>query len=176
MTTTEWSVEVEVAGEGESVDLDLLDDFMELLEPYNASVTGTPEAPEPAGTARYGAILSIDAADVESAVAEGVRVFRDHAEKVGLEPWPIVSMRVMTEEELDAELARPTFPTLLGVAELAAVLGVSKQRASELANSTRFPRPFLTLASGPIWLEPAVLRFVETWDRKPGRPRSEASA
>jgi hypothetical protein len=34
-----------------------------------------------------------------------------------------------------------------------------------------FPAPVGELASGPVWLEGDLSRFMDTWERKPGRPR-----
>lgn len=42
-------------------------------------------------------------------------------------------------------------PRLLGVKECAAILGVSRQRVSQLALTETFPKPVAHLASGPIW-------------------------
>ena len=77
----------------------------------------------------------------------------------------------MTAEETDAQLAEPTYPPVLGIAELADMLRTSKQRASQVARTQNFPRPYAELASGPVWLKPNVMHFVENWERRPGRPR-----
>ncbi len=66
----------------------------------------------------------------------------------------------------------------VGVAELATLLGVSRQRASNLARSPGFPKPLAILAAGPIWHRALVSPFVKgNWHRRPGRPSiSERSA
>jgi hypothetical protein len=74
-------------------------------------------------------------------------------------------------EELERQLDEPTYPDVVGVSELAMLLGVSRQRASELARSATFPRLFAELASGPVWTESHVRRFVDDWERRCGRPR-----
>jgi len=55
--------------------------------------------------------------------------------------------------------------TLLGPAELAQLLGVSRQRASVIAGRVDFPRPRLTLIMGSIW----ALDDVKAWADKRGR-------
>jgi predicted DNA-binding transcriptional regulator AlpA len=64
---------------------------------------------------------------------------------------------------------------LLGLAEVADVLGVSKRTASRYAARTDFPKPLAQLAMGPIWLA----EDVESWSgRMPvqrGRPPNRAS-
>lgn len=43
-------------------------------------------------------------------------------------------------------------PVLVGVAEVADLLGVSKQRIGQLdQENARFPKPVVRLACGPIW-------------------------
>lgn len=74
------------------------------------------------------------------------------------------------------ELEEPTHPELVGISEIADLLGTSRQRASELARSAKFPVPLADLKAGPVWPKPSVLRFCEEWDRKPGRPRSKTAA
>lgn len=86
----------------------------------------------------------------------------------------IVDARVQTVEELEKELEAPAVPALAGISEVAAILHVSRQRASQLADSTTFPEPLCELAAGPVWLRSAILSFSETWERQPGRPRAAA--
>jgi predicted DNA-binding transcriptional regulator AlpA len=54
---------------------------------------------------------------------------------------------------------------LLGPHELAALLGVSRQRAYQLAARPDFPAPAATLAIGRVWL----LADVIAWGRARGR-------
>lgn len=64
-------------------------------------------------------------------------------------------------------------PTLVGIQEIANILGVSKQRASYLSKQTSFPKPVCVLAMGPIWTERSVYRFMINWNRKVGRPNKK---
>jgi predicted DNA-binding transcriptional regulator AlpA len=54
---------------------------------------------------------------------------------------------------------------LLGLSELAALLGVSRQRADQLARQKGFPEPFATLRGGRLWLK----EDVERWAHETGR-------
>jgi prophage regulatory protein len=63
---------------------------------------------------------------------------------------------------------RTRFPRLAGLAEVAGLAGVSRQRAGQLAAHPDFPAPVQRLAMGPVWLEDDVLRFLAT-PRKAGR-------
>ncbi len=83
----------------------------------------------------------------------------------------IVRVEAQTDESLGQELGIGDVPDLIGVAELASLLNVSKQRASELARRADFPAPRDILAAGPVWSRATVLRHVRVWKRQPGRPR-----
>ena len=74
-------------------------------------------------------------------------------------------------EELEKQVMESNVPELVGVTELAQLLGVSRQRASELARSRDFPAPIAVLRSGPVWRKTAIARHVGKWERRPGRPR-----
>ncbi len=54
---------------------------------------------------------------------------------------------------------------LAGPAEIAAMLGVSRQRVQQLARSGDFPEPYDVLAGGRVWLRSDV----EAWARTHGR-------
>jgi hypothetical protein len=82
--------------------------------------------------------------------------------------WSIVSLAVRRADQPDD---LPALPQLLGIAEVAKRLDVSKQRAAELARSHRlFPPPLAELASGPVWTAWQIGSFQRSWTRKPGRP------
>lgn len=67
---------------------------------------------------------------------------------------------------------------LMGLTEIAAVLGVSRQRVYELrATNPLFPDPLVRLAMGPVYAEADVLEFLAKWPRKrTGRPPSDQIA
>lgn len=54
---------------------------------------------------------------------------------------------------------------LLGVTEIAELLGVTRQRVHQLRQLEDFPRPTATIAAGAIWLR----EDVEQWARETGR-------
>lgn len=59
-----------------------------------------------------------------------------------------------------------------GVAELAQLLGVSRQRVTSLRSRPGFPAPIAELAAGPIFDLRAVERWASSARRTPGRPRA----
>lgn len=54
---------------------------------------------------------------------------------------------------------------LMGVAEVAELLQVSRQRVTQLAKTPEFPAPSARLASGPVWESADI----ERWARETGR-------
>ncbi len=117
----DWSVNVEAATQAgdDRVDQDAMEVLLELLDDHHAGgVTVRP--------GRYGARFDVESPTSVEAAAEAEEVFRKAVAAAGLPAWPVVRLEVMTVEDLDADLARPTFPRLVGVAELAEILGVSR--------------------------------------------------
>jgi len=163
-----WSVHAEAVGD-EPYDEGLLEDLLDNLLEYDGVVTGTPEEPID-GRARYGAGFSVQAADAVEAVARARAVFEHAAAVAGLPSWPLARVEAQTEAELEIELARPSFPPLVGVAELAERLDVSRQRAWTIAGRSDFPDPVARLKATPVWTVDSVRRFLASWPRKAGRP------
>ena len=63
---------------------------------------------------------------------------------------------------------------LVGITEIARMLGVSPQRADQLSRAyADFPAPEAELSAGRIWKRAAVERWIKVHPvRKPGRPLS----
>lgn len=168
----EWSVGIDVAaGRGDprvAKFEDRIGDLLDVLHEHAAVTSGARNG------RRYGARFCVTGENPVSAVGEALRVFREAAERVGLPPWPAVEVQLQTMAELERQNRLPTLPEMVGVSEVAELLGVTRQRASALARSPSFPHPIVELKSGPIWDRGAVDRFVETWARRPGRSPAAA--
>ncbi len=169
----EWSVELtieHVIPEDELVDA--VDDLLEDLAPRSAS----------ASTGRGILIvrMTVTAKKPDEAYEEATHFLMRALFSTGwlMHLRTIVASEIETLAELAAGLEQPPVPEVIGVAELSEMLGVTKQRVSYLAQSqTGFPKPIAKLASGPVWLKPTVMRFVETWERRPrGRPKKTAGS
>jgi hypothetical protein len=99
-----------------------------------------------------------------------VNVFVTACEKAGVPFTGIASLEVTEDRYVDLQLE--TEPERdVGTAEVAEFLGVSKQRVSELRSADRMPAPVAELRSGPVWAVSSLQRFVDGWDRRPGRRR-----
>jgi hypothetical protein len=170
----DWSVYLEAAGpEGAPpLDEDAVELFTTCLDAYSPAVTGA-VAPEQAPV--WAVQLTIEDTEEPTQAAEwALHAARDAAAKAGLPLWPIVKLEATEWERFDASLDEPNTPDLVGVAELAELCGVTRQRASALARSDGFPEPLAELASGPVWDLRMVERFVRQWPRKTGRPAKAA--
>ena len=77
----------------------------------------------------------------------------------------------------DAILTVEISPSLVGVAEAAALLGWDKRRVITYVDRGSFPSPVAELASGRVWLRADVEAFARTFRRRQARrarPRSSA--
>jgi len=165
---TEWSVALGFRHDIPTGDLtDKVDDLLEAMAPYHAAASFT----ERGMTVQF----TVEARTMRRAMDEGVAVLEDTLHTVGIKDDGIFAGRAQKMEHLDPELSLPNARELLGVIELANLLNVSRQRASELARTgSGFPRPIVLLASGPVWDRAMIARYVEHWDRRPrGRPRKK---
>ena len=60
---------------------------------------------------------------------------------------------------------------LVGVAEIAAMLGVSRQRVDQVAAEVDFPKPVAVLAAGRVWRRVEVETWIDEHPRKRRGPR-----
>lgn len=68
---------------------------------------------------------------------------------------------------------RAPVPPLAGVAEIAALAGVSRPRAGEVSKRHDFPEPVARLAMGPVWREADVLEYLATPRKAGRRPKNQ---
>jgi DNA-binding CsgD family transcriptional regulator len=113
--------------------------------------------------------LSVPAQDPLIAIHNGLVVFSEATDKLGIVIREIVRAEAVTHERLEREHEEEP-DQYVGVSEIAAMLAVSKQRVSELRVRADFPAPVAELAAGPVWRESSLRRFVAEWPRRPGRP------
>jgi transcriptional regulator with XRE-family HTH domain len=123
--------------------------------------------------ARLSIMVLLQAEDESDAVARGVKVVRQVAERTGLPLWDTVRVDAMTEAEFERGLDKPLYPQVVGTSEVAKMLGVTRQRVSQLwRQNANFPPPLAVLECGPIWVEDWLAEFARVWQRKSGRPKS----
>lgn len=156
----EYTVSVTALGELTEADIDRI---IDALEKRNAPVvSGGP------GHSHYSVTLSLRAASAEAAF-ERARALLDQANP--LRTSDILDWRIHREGREAPTNELPTYPVFVGVAEVAEILGVSKQRAWTLAKRADFPKPVKVLKATPVWLKRSITAWWAAWERKRGRPR-----
>lgn len=161
----QWSVRFEISRPDLVFTEDHADEIMDALESHSASVSYS--------THTMSARFCVDADLPMRAAASGLQLLRSALKKAGIKapPASIAEFEVQAFDDLDRSLGEANVPDLVGVAETAEILKVSRQRVSQLMRVRNFPRPFVILASGPVWKKSTITRHVGHWDRRPGRRR-----
>ncbi len=166
----DWSVEIEIIHKmepGEQLDA-MVVDVLERLQRYAAAASHD--------AVTLSVRLSVEAASADAAMAKAVGALLTGLRRTGFtKTVDIIRVEAETAEELEHRLQTEDVPQLAGVAEVARILRVSKQRVSELLKSRFFPRPIAELEASPVWRSSAIIRFAERWKRKPGRPPGRSS-
>lgn len=152
-----------------------VEDFSEVL----ADLGALGAAVSLGGQNGLGATFTVYAPDYSpeetaSVAQAAVTLFVTGADKIGLPIAMIDRVDVMAGPFFERWLDTPP-DELAGVTELAKLFGVSKQRMSELRTRQDFPAPLAELAAGPVWKVANLRRFLDSWERKPGRPKRAAS-
>jgi hypothetical protein len=175
MTEAYYTVSVDAsAPQPDDEEFEDLSEILNELEAHGASVGYNRED----GT--LGAVFSIFVDDyerdsLEVAARRSLEAFTSAATKIGMELGPINRLELLAGPSFERWLNTPP-EEFAGVAELAKIFGVSRQRMSELRTRRDFPAPVAELASGPVWRVANLTRFLETWERRPGRPRKAVRA
>ncbi len=159
---TTWAVTFD-ALVGQPLEDDRLGDIVDELADRTAAVAGD--------GCRLSVTLTIEAAGVATACAAAEEALRAGLTRLEVEMLGIEAAEILTAQEQDRRLAEPVLPRLAGVAELAAMLGVSRQRASALTSHPEAPEPVARLASGPVYVADSWRLFERNWARQPGRPQ-----
>ena len=121
--------------------------------------------------------MTVDAATLRQATEAALRESRAaYGSAFGAAGEP-VEVRVLPDAEHVGELERPDELDLVGLAEVAQILDVSRQRAAKVAEThADFPAPVARPAMGPVYTRDSVTAFAQRWERKrTGRPRKAAS-
>jgi hypothetical protein len=129
-----------------------------------------------------GAVFSTDARDpgrlsvsfdvcsgsCEEALNRGKTVALDALSSAGIVGPGLIEARATSHGAELGERRLVAMPDLVGLQEMATILGVRKQRAHQLARTRKFPSPVARLAATPVWKKADVLLFSE---RRVNTPR-----
>ena len=171
---TFFTVSIETWGDGfESYDEDVLWELGPMLADLGAVGPVASAGGLSGGPAATFTLLRPSDLELGGLAGSAVELFETACDKLGLDHRGIARVELLDEKLLDLELSQEP-ESHVGVAEIAKLLGVSRQRVAELRKRTDFPAPIAELAAGPVWTRTSLNHFVEGWPRKPGRPRSAA--
>ncbi len=161
----EWSVRFEINRPDVVFTEDHADEVMDVLKRHAPTVSYSPHS--------ISVRFCVGANTSKQAFQTGFQVVTSALKKAGIKApgSSIVDAEAQTLSDLDKSLQEPNVPDLVGVAEVAKILGVKKQRASQLVRVRSFPKPVARLASGPVWHKNTIARHAAQWPRTPGRPR-----
>lgn len=172
-----YSVDIETWGQTPVTD-DHIDALAQALSSFGARGSAISSGGLAGG---IGATFSVDVRapqgsdPVTEATRLAVETFEAACQQVGIVHGGIARVDVMTDPYLDRSLeVEPE--RYAGVSEVAALFGVSRQRVAELRTKRGFPAPIAELRAGPVWKVSSLSRFLEEWERRPGRPRRARSA
>jgi hypothetical protein len=167
----EWNVRLEAEDlEGAIPDdnaQSITDALFEILHEQSPAVS--------IGNGSLSVTMKIVADSPVRAVEEAVMLLDKAGSQAGV--WDLtkylVRMSAETPEAFKRRVLTPDRVELVGLAEVAEMLGISRQRASELTRRREFPMPVIVLAATPVWLASSVEYFRNNWDRKSGRKPRE---
>lgn len=153
------SVAIEVVLDGDDGQVPDLEAKLDALRVAIADRGGVPLAfPD---SRRYGARFCVRAPEAGAAVDEGVQAFKEASDSVGLPDATVVDVETSTMAELNTDHDPDVpIPDLVGITELAELLGVSNQLVTLLVRAKGFPAPVAELNAGPVWTLKSVNRFI----------------
>lgn len=140
----------------------VLDEMHDLLAEHHASIGFAPND-------NLSVQLSVEATTARQAIDAAIKAVTKAARDAGA-PDQVVGVELVTEAEQERRLASPVVPDLAGLTEAGEILGVSKQRAGQLADTTDFPTAVAHLKSGPVFVTEQVRTFAAR-RKGTGRPR-----
>lgn len=120
------------------------------------------------GKTRFTTTMTVEASHPTLAIDQAIRRVLDKVDGV------VVAAAAMTTEEFDRREAENS--EFVGVAEVASMLKISRQRVTTLSKRADFPAPLQRLQSGPVWRRGDLSTFAQGWQRKAGRPRMKGKS
>lgn len=150
---TEWHVSIGHALPA-AITPDDTSDILDTLAAYGAALSVSRDFTKVTISLTVEAATPLDAAtEAERATRQALTPFN---------PGETTELTVITADALDAELATPIFPEVVGYAEIAKLAGVTRQRAHRFPKTRGFPPPVIETAQGPLYNVHAVERWLET--------------
>ena len=159
-----WSVTIEGRSEG-AYDPDAV---MEALASYHPGLS--------VGDRTLSATVTVDATSPLQAIDQAHEIVLTAVKPFGLK---VEHIEAMTEERQEKEVEASNLPDLVGLADIAEMLGTTRQRVFQMTANKGFPVALLELKAGRLWSRPAIESYLEGREatrRRPIKTRSAAPA
>lgn len=162
MSTTSWTARVDWATNRERTE----DEFFDILERLAGlhPVIGMDPAATPGEPKHPTIMLNLQGGTLREAVTAAIAAVEDAT----LEE--VVGVEVVPTDVARRRLNTPQIPPLVGTAEIAEILEVSKPRVAQLAARDDFPPAVQEIAAGPLRVRSQVEAWASRWTRTVGRP------
>lgn len=162
-----WTIETHRETDGGVPSQDALDTYVDRLSDAHAAIRITPQG-------RLSSRLTITATDLVSAIAVGSDAEESASSAAGF-GGRVTAVTAADAATPDGDAAWIRTP-LLNLSDIGKRLGISRQRASQLANDhPRFPPAAVRTSNGALYEEAAIRVFETNWLRKSGRPPGTTS-
>lgn len=147
-----WSAYVELhTPAATSIPNAVLDNIHDFLAEFHASIGFAPSD-------NLSVQLTVEAATARQAIDTALKAATAACRDASVNTT-VVGVELLTEDEQERRLASPVIPDLVGLSEVGEILGVSKQRAGQLADTDDFPTAVARLKSGPVFVAEQVRGF-----------------
>ncbi len=126
----------------------------------------------PESSNEWGASLQVDATSATEAVVLGDRALRKACSAARMDKPNVLEIEAVPTDDS----GEPKRDRLIGLSDIARLMGVSRQRVHQIAYTSGFPAPFqrpLTRA-GALWRERDVRRWMQATKRRPVSKKSVA--
>lgn len=117
---------------------------------------------------------TVSAADVTEAVTSGLAVLVPAYSTHLAHPGELVGVEAVTSTYHTDRIAHPQMPGAMTQADVARLLGRTRQQVFKLARTDpQFPKPVAQTSAGPLYWKPDVEQFARDWHPRRGgaRPR-----
>lgn len=134
-----------------------LDDALEAINDHGGILSVSDESGRICAHYAFSANSTLAAVEIASQIVKSTEAVCGRVEGVN----------IRDERCTDRELYEPNIPALVGYAEIAAMAGVSRQRARQFAEIQGFPKVATTTAGGPLFVKAAIDEWLNFRNSKP---------
>lgn len=166
MTGKDWQVTLDLKA-NDDIDEGTLFDLMEEYGRHGAAATLGPDPRCASLTMTITAETGVDA------LSNALNLL---STSKALPETEVTGFEVTEWNDVERRNREPVFPKVVGYAEIARMVGVSRQRAYKFPEIDTFPKPVIETSQGPLYSEAAVAAWAANRETKAGRPKADVLA